>query len=167
LGAGHPQTATAYDNLGVLFLRQGKAPGAESLFRRALTARTAQFGPKSVLALEAMHHLSQALHTQGRFTEAEGLLVEELTILEANNMRRTPQHGYALAELAYIQLAQRRYAEGERYLNEVSAFAAELPVSLREQVGSLYQAYATLLRGAKRNRDAERMEDRARGFLPR
>jgi len=119
------------------------------------------------LSLEAMHHLSQALHTQGRYTEAERVLVDELSILESNQMRRSPQHGYALAELAYIQLAQRRFAEGEKYLNEVSEFAAELPVGQRERVGALYQAYATLLRNAKRNREAERIEGKARGFMPR
>jgi tetratricopeptide (TPR) repeat protein len=165
LGANHPQTATAYDNLGVLFLKQGKGPGAESLFRRALAARTAQLGPNAGLTLESMHHLGQCLNSQGRYTEAERVLVDELTIVEANKMQRTPQHGFALAELAYLQLAQRRFPEGERYLNEVSAFAAELPAGQREQVGALYQAYATILRGAKRNRDAERIEGKARGFL--
>ena len=62
---------------------------------------------------------------------------------------------------------QRRYADGEKYLNEVSEFAGKLPARQREQVGALYQAYAAMLRGAKRNRDAERAEGRARGFMGR
>ena len=167
LGEGHPQTATAYDNLGVLFMKQGRGAGAESMFRRALTTRTKQFGPAGGVTLESMHHLGQSLHMQGRYTEAVRVLTDELSVVEANKLQRTPQHGIALAELAYVNFAQRRFAEGERYLNEVSLFASELPAVQREQVGALYQAYASALRGAKRTRDAERVEGKAKGFLAR
>ena len=44
---------------------------------------------------------------------------------------------------------QRRYADGEKYLNEVSEFAGELPARQREQAGALYQASAAMLQGAR------------------
>ncbi|MBI2689731.1 MAG: tetratricopeptide repeat protein [Acidobacteria bacterium] len=166
LGADHPQTATTMDNLGVLFLRQEKAAGADALFRRALAARAARLGKTAKTTLETMHHLGQALHLQGRFTESERVLTDELGALEVAKMQRTPQHGLALTELAFVELMRRRFEAGEKYLNEVSSFAAELPASQREQVSELYHAYARLLRDEKRSRDAERFEGKAKAFLP-
>ncbi len=166
-GPDHPVTATALDNLGTLFLRLDKAPGAETLFRRAMDARAARFGRDSALALESMHHLGQSLYAQGRHTEAERVLVDELSILEQKRMHRTSQHGSALSDLALIQFAQRRLDAGEKYLNEVATFADQLPAHQQEVVSQLYGAYARLLRSAKRNRDAERMEGKAKSFLPR
>ena len=161
-GAG---LADMVDNLGVLFLRQEKGVGAEALFRRALALRTAALGRTDGATLGAMHHLSQALGMQKRYTEAERLLLEELAIVEENRMQRSAPHGFVLAELALVQLAQRRYAEGERYLEAVSAFATELPAVQQEGVAELFKAYAHLLRGAKRNRDAARVEGRANSLL--
>ena len=161
-GAG---LADMVDNLGVLFLRQEKGVGAEALFRRAVALRTAAVGRTGEATLGAMHHLSQALGLQKRYTEAERLLLEELAIVEENRMQRSAPHGLVLAELALVQLAQRRYAEGERYLEAVSAFATELPAVQQEGVAELFKAYANLLRGAKRNRDAARIEGRANSLL--
>ena len=159
--------ADMVDNLGVLFLQQEKGVGAEALFRRAVALRTAALGREHRATLEAMHHLCQALGMQKRFTEAERLLLEELSIVEANRMQRSTQHGYVLAELALVQLAQRRFGEGERYLEAVSAFATELPAVQQEGVAELYRVYAHLLRGAKKNRDAARIEGRANSLMAR
>ncbi len=159
------RAATTLDSLGVLFLRLQKAPGAEAFFRRALAVRESKLGETSQAALESLHHLSQALRLQGRYTEAERLLVRELSILEANQGKRTPHHGHVLAELATIQFRQNRFESGERYLNEISGFAAELPVAQREEVAEMFRAYAQLLRSAKRKREAGLLDEKIRGFV--
>ena len=157
--------AEMVDNLGVLFLQQEKGVGAETLFRRAVALRTAALGREHRATLEAMYHLGQALGMQKRYTEAERVLLEELSIVEAKQMQRSAQHGHVLAELALVQFAQRRLAEGERYLEAVSAFATELPPVQQAGVAELYKAYANLLRGVKRNRDAARIEGRANSLM--
>jgi hypothetical protein len=50
-------------------------------------------------------------------------------------------------------------------LEAVSAFATELPAVQQAGVAELYKAYAGLLRGVKRNRDAARIEGRANSLM--
>lgn len=167
LGEKHAQTATALDGLGVLFLQQEKGPGAEALFRRAVAARSASLGSVNLLTLESMHHLAQAIQLQGRFTEADRLLDEELTLVQTNRWNQSAHHGHILSAMILNHLAQRRYAEAGRLLGELSGFSATLPESQRAEVGELSQAYARVRQNSRKEKNANQNEEKARGFRAR
>ena len=69
-GKTHHNLATALDNLGVPFLRQGKQAGAQELFRRAISIRENYLGPNHELVAVSEIHLAQAMRDSGRKTEA-------------------------------------------------------------------------------------------------
>ena len=54
----------------MLFLLQRKQPGAQALFRRAISIRENYFGPSHQLVALSEMHLAQALRDSGLKTEA-------------------------------------------------------------------------------------------------
>ena len=67
---------------------------------------------------------------------------------DLNNLATSEIQAEGIGALG-VARTQRRYADGEKYLNEVSEFAGELPARQREQEGALYQASAAMLQGER------------------
>ena len=67
---------------------------------------------------------------------------------DLNNLATSEIQAEGIGALG-VARTQRRYADGEKYLNEVSEFAGELSARQREQADALSQAYAAMLRGGK------------------
>ena len=67
---------------------------------------------------------------------------------DLNNLATSEIQAEGIGALG-VARTQRRYADGEKYLNEVSEFAGELSARQREQADALSQAYAAMLRGGE------------------
>lgn len=167
LGPEHAQTISATETLGVLFLDQQKAAGAEVLFRRVYEARMKQFGAKHALTIVAQHQMARSLVLLGRYTEAGRALREELAAIAEGGLERTPLHGHALLETAFLHLLEGDLPAGESRMNELSLFAGTLGAEQQQSLGELYQASARMARDSKKRREADRLEGKARSFLPR
>jgi tetratricopeptide (TPR) repeat protein len=73
LGADHPLTATAANNLALLCKRLGKLDEAEVLYREALRAREQRLGPAHRDTVVARFNLARLLEARGKTAEADNL----------------------------------------------------------------------------------------------
>ena len=74
LGADHPDTLNAVDELAQLLHDQGKLADAQPLYRRALDGREQQLGAQHADTLISVHNLALLLQAQGKPAEAEPLM---------------------------------------------------------------------------------------------
>jgi len=72
---GHSKLADAQLWMGRVLLEVGDAPASEPFLRDALSYRTSTLAPTDPAIAEAQCELGQALAAQGRFTDAENLLL--------------------------------------------------------------------------------------------
>lgn len=73
LGADHPDTLTARNNLATAYQEAGKLREATSLFERTLADRLRVLGADHPLTLASVNNLAGAYHEAGRLDEAVGL----------------------------------------------------------------------------------------------
>ena len=127
LGAGHPDTLTAQNNLAAAYRDAGRLAEAIPLFERTLAARERLLGPDHPSTVNSVGNLANAYRDAGRLAEAIPLFERALTARErllgsdhpgtlrfrnklASAYRRTGQVGKA------IPLAERILASRERML---------------------------------------------------
>ncbi len=100
LPAGHPDIATALNNLGFQYQATDRIEEAEDLYRRALVMREAAT-PQSPLAVaDSVNNLAQIYKAQGRTGEAEPLLRRALEIRSQHLPATSPLLAQSLANLA-------------------------------------------------------------------
>ncbi len=70
LGSDHPTTATALNNLAVLYKAQGKYAEAEPLYKRALAIKEKALGPEHPHVATSLENYAALLRNTERTTEA-------------------------------------------------------------------------------------------------
>ena len=110
LGAEHPYTLMAMDNLALTYAGQGRTDGAENLLLQVLELKRGAFGEEDSCVLGTMQNLSWTYYLQKRTEKAQELYLKIL-----KSMRRaehpdtlTTKHNLALT---YIQQGQMEKAE--------------------------------------------------------
>lgn len=81
LGNDHPRVASTLLGLGSLLIDRGDAAGAEPLLRRCIEIRLMTRPKTSWVVAYAENTLGHCLSKQGRYSEAESLLVESVPII--------------------------------------------------------------------------------------
>lgn len=74
-GSEHPSTLTIVDNLGSLYIKQGKYAEAEKMCIRALREHERTWGPEHPSILETIKSLGFIYANQGKYAEAEKLYI--------------------------------------------------------------------------------------------
>ena len=74
LGATHPDTLKAVNNLGMTAMHRGQVEEAESLYRRALTGRIEVLGESDEFTIATMNNLAELLRRTDRVPEAKQML---------------------------------------------------------------------------------------------
>jgi CHAT domain-containing protein/tetratricopeptide (TPR) repeat protein len=106
------------NNLGFLYLKQGRYADAEPLYKRSLAIWEKALGPSHPNVATALNHLGNLYTTQGRYADAEPLLKRALAIDEK---ALGPNHSAVAANLnslAYLYSAQGRAADAEPLLKQ-------------------------------------------------
>ena len=80
-GPGHPNVATALNNLARLLEATKRLPQAEPLFRRALAIDEKSYGPGHPHVATALNNLAFLLMATNRLSEAEPLLARVVCVL--------------------------------------------------------------------------------------
>jgi CHAT domain-containing protein/Flp pilus assembly protein TadD len=113
LGAEHPDTATALNNLALLYQNKGDYAQAEPLFRRALTIREKMQGAEHPDTSTALNNLARLYHDKGDYAQAESLFRRALTIVEKTLGSEHPDTATSLNNLAELYHAKGDYTQAE------------------------------------------------------
>jgi tetratricopeptide (TPR) repeat protein len=113
LGAEHPTTAVAFNNLAQVYQAQGRYGEAEPLYLRALRIREQALGAEHPTTALSLNNLAYLYNEQGQYDEAEPLYLRALRINETALGAEHPDTATTLNNLAYLYEAQGRYDEAE------------------------------------------------------
>jgi serine/threonine protein kinase len=117
-GELHPETATAYNNLGALYLKTGAWDNADEAYRRAIAIRTSAFGADHPHTAQAQRSRAEALARMGRLDEAEGLLRASVATYQESLGAEHWRTANAQLFLGWIFALQGRPAEAARSMND-------------------------------------------------
>jgi serine/threonine protein kinase len=118
LGAGHPQTLSAMDDLGFTFNREGRYTEAEKLQRDTLEMRRRTLGPEHADTLRSMTNLAGTLSLAGRYAEAEKLQREALDVQRLVLGTDRLETLRSMSDLANTIQREGHYAEAEKLERE-------------------------------------------------
>jgi serine/threonine protein kinase/tetratricopeptide (TPR) repeat protein len=148
LGASHPDTLTALDDLAFVQMQLGRYDEAEKRLKQVLEATRARWGADHPETLQSLGYLGLLYHMRGRYDEAEKLLAQVAKGLRA---RLGPNHADTLTSLSALAMLYRtrgRYDEAEEMLERVvrgrqAALGADHPVTLatRHNLATVYQMH--------------------------
>ncbi|AOS64812.1 tetratricopeptide repeat protein [Actinoalloteichus hymeniacidonis] len=119
LGADHPETIAACNDLGAALGEYGRWKEATTILRATLKSAVRALGEEHEDTLSTRNGLAVALHSCGRTAEAERLL---RTVLTARTTILGAQHPHTLStrgNLATVLADQQRWAEAEEHLRVV------------------------------------------------
>ncbi|SLM38835.1 kinesin light chain 1 [Lasallia pustulata] len=69
----HTSTLDTVNNLGALYMVQGKMAEAEAMYRRALEGKEKAWGPEHTSTLDTVNNLGNIYANQGKIAAAEAM----------------------------------------------------------------------------------------------
>jgi tetratricopeptide (TPR) repeat protein len=165
LGADHPDTLSATNNLAYALLRDGHMAEAERL-QRAVLARVRQDNGQSVVALDNQN-LAATLDAEGKFDEALTFARRALAFREKSEGAVS---GNVAVALRLVALAEERRGDApaaEHDFREALHMSEQLPASQAAAVYPWKIALADFLAGARRCDEATPLLESALGELGR
>ncbi len=112
----HPDRVAADSSLGEVLLLQGRADEAASIFQIVLDARRRLYSEKSIRFADSLISMAEAMHAQGRSTEAEKALRQSISIFRDGNESDLNKVAYPQVTLGRILLERRASVEAEQEL---------------------------------------------------
>lgn len=109
------KSAWVLDQLGDIMMQQGRLTEAETTYRELLALDRNRYGSNHVYTAGWLHKVAISLRTQGRFSEAEPLARECLSVLE-HEIPDSWLRFCSQSVLGATLLGQKKYAEAERLL---------------------------------------------------
>jgi CHAT domain-containing protein len=114
LGAEHPQSAVAMNNLALVCQALGDYAQAERLFQRALAVNRKLLGGKHPTTARNLNNLALLCEATGDYLQAESLYHDSLAITTAALGPSDPSVASSLNNLAMLNKTLGNYAEAER-----------------------------------------------------
>ena len=118
MGADHPKTATARNNLAELLRVSNRLLEAEPLYQQALASDEKNFGPDHPSLANRLNNLALLYQAQGRYSEAEALLTRSLFILEKALGQDHPEVSTVLNNLGAFHFEQGNWAKAAGYYRQ-------------------------------------------------
>ena len=165
LGAEHPNTATAKNNLGLVMLAGDEFAQAEALYREVLAAHGRGVGEKRPEYAQTLSNLAASVELQGRLDEAQAMLEECLRIAQ-------PQLGgdhlrvvtYSV-NLARVRIARDDAAATESSLRHALKIRAQVLAPGDWRIAQVQSLLGATLMAQRRYSEAEPLMLAADGVL--
>ena len=126
LGEEHPDTATSYNNLGVVYARQGEYKKAEELYKKALEIRERILGEEHPDTATSYNNLGVVYARQGEYKKAEELYKKALEIRERILGEEHPDTATSYNNLGVVYARQGEYKKAKELYKKA--------LEIREQV---------------------------------
>ena len=155
LGADHPETATALNNLALLLQATNRLAEAEPLKLRSLAIAEASYGPEHTEVAIRLNNLAQLLQDTNRLAEAEPLMRRAVEIFEKSYGPLHPNVATTINNLARLLQDTNRLAEAEPLMRRAwsideASYGPEHP-----KVANRLNNLAQLLQATNRLAEAE------------
>ncbi len=121
LPRGHPDVATALNNLALLYKNQGRYRAAEPLYQRALAIREKVLGPDHLDVATSLNNLASLFQHLGLYAQAEPLYQRALAIRRNVLSHDHPDMAELLNNLALLYYAQGFYERAEPLFKQALA----------------------------------------------
>jgi serine/threonine protein kinase/Tfp pilus assembly protein PilF len=118
---GHPQVATALDDLAGMQLRRGEFAAAEAGYQTVLKIRRDAQGDGHPRVAEALGHLGRAAAAQGQHERARELYAQALAICDRHHVCGPAGRAEALLGLGRAEAAAGRFIPARAYHEEALA----------------------------------------------
>jgi tetratricopeptide (TPR) repeat protein len=116
VGEGHPDFATALDNLATLYRLVGDYAAAQPLYRQALQIRARTIGEEHPDFAASLSNLGLLCRLMGNYTEAEAFLRQALKVRREALGEEHPDLAASLNNLALLSESMGNYAAAEPLL---------------------------------------------------
>ena len=154
-GVNHTNTASALNNLALLYQAQSGYAEAERLYRRSLAIRKKVLGPEHPAVATSLNNLADLLKDQGRFGDAEPLYKQSLAISEKVLGSDHLDFATTLNNVADLYREQSRYEEAEQHYKRAIAIMKSKPGPESMELGFTLDNLAELYRIERRYLEAE------------
>lgn len=156
LPEGHAALAVSLENLGRLYLAQGRTAMAEPLLKRSYEISTKTLGPERRETQLRLEGLAQALLVQGRLSEAESLYRQLLD--------KTKPSVDTLSNFASLLVKQGKYGEAIPYYGKALKAQESISGPQSASLVGLLDSYAYALAKANRGAEAKKLQGRAKAI---
>lgn len=165
LSAEHAALAASLENLGKLYLTQGRTAQAEPLLKRSYEISLATLGPERRETQLRLDGLAQSYAGSGRYSEAEALYRK---ILDTSGKTKGSQHSGQIADiacnLAAMLVKQGRYTEALPYYARALKIQEAANGPQHASLANLLDSYAYALSKANRANEAKKYQARAKSI---
>ncbi len=160
-GTKHKNTATALNNLALLYVSQDRYSDAEPLYKRALEIVKKSLGKEHPYYATTLNNLAGLYDSQGRYSDAEPLYKRALEIREKVLGKEHLDVANSLNNLAEIYRSQGRYSDAEPLYKRALAIKEKVLGKEHPQVATSLNNLAELYASQGRYSDAEPLHKRA------
>jgi len=167
LPTGHPDVATAINNLGFQYQATDRLVEAEALYKRALAMREKAVPRSNLLVADSFNNLAQVLKAQGRLAEATPLLRRALDLRAKELPPVHPLIAQSLANLAGMLERIGQSAEAEPLLRRALAIRQASQTTDHPEIAGITSKLAQNLSRQGRFAEAHEHFERALGIRAR
>lgn len=164
LSAEHAAVASSLENLGRLYLAQGRTAQAEPLLKRSYEISLSTLGPDRRETQLRLDGLAQSYAAGGHYSEAEALYKKVLDASGKDKAKAQTAIADIACNLAAMLVKQGRYSEALPYYARALKIQEGANGPQHASLANLLDSYAYALGKANRGAEAKKYQARARSI---
>ena len=129
LGEEHPETATSYNNLALLYESMGEYTKIKLFYEKALKIREKSLGKKHPETAMSYNNLAVCYQQREEYSKAESLYLDALVIQEKILGESHPDTAISYGNLGAFYIEQKMCNKARKYLKKAIASVNELAYS--------------------------------------
>ncbi len=161
LTSEHAALASSLENLGKLYMIDGRTAQAEPLLRRAYEISLSTLGPDRQETQKRLDNLAQVCTALNKNSEAEGLYRKILDSQEKGAKKNSPE---LLANFASLLVKEGRASEALPYYSRALKIQESLNGPQHASLANLLDSYAYALNKCNRQAEAQKCQARAKSI---
>ena len=160
----HAALASSLENLGKLYLVEGKTTKAEPLLRNSYEISVKTLGPDRAETLVRLECLAQVLTNAGKLGEAEGLYRKILDVNKGGTPKGSRSQADMCSNLAALLVKEGRYGEAVPYYGRALKIQEGINGPQHASLANLLDSYAYALSKSNRGAEAKKLSARAKSI---
>lgn len=164
LSPEHAALAASLENLGKLYLAEGKTTRAEPLLRQSYEISVKTLGPDRAETIQRLDGLAQVLTGAGKLNEAESLYHSVLDGDKGKVGKGSRSQAEMSANMAGLLVKQGRYGEAVPYYSRALKIQESLSGPQSASLSTLLESYAYALSKSNRGGEAKKLAARAKSI---